>query len=156
MLNKNGNYVEAEVINDILSFEKLTFDEYNDKLVRYQEDLCSFGIEMRSVIEQSRGVSIRSAEVKPYDLKAMNKLPPLFFSSVIIGYIYSDGQPLSVQAFYDENVTSYFTIIFPLVRVWTTAVRVKIKEIHYYDQPLKQFDLQMGKLMEKIKIHFHK
>ena len=142
-----------EVINKILAFEETTFSDYQDKLNVYQEAMHELGVEIRSNIVRNRAFGSYSGRVEPYDLKIENKLPGYYYGSIIEGLAYKDGRLISEQEHYgnEESVTSYFTLIFPLVGVWTTKSGNKIKEISYYETMFDTFDNQVIRLMREIK-----
>ena len=144
-----------EVINKILIFEEDAFSDYQNKLNEYQEAMHELGIEIRSNIVRNRAFRSHGGRVVLYDLKVENKLPGYYYGSRIEGSVYKDGRILSKQEFYgnEELTTSYFVLIFPLVRVWTTKSGKKIKEISFSETMFNTFDDQVLRLLQEIKEH---
>jgi len=145
---RNNN--ESITINKTIDFEETVFLEYGNAILKYHDDMQQLGIEMLGSIWRTKCLFGPS---KPYDLKVEKRFPNRFYHSQIRCLAHKDGHPLAKQEDYDKNTISFFPLIFPLVSVWKPLFQGKIKEILYYEKPLKHFDRDMSSLLDRIKIH---
>lgn len=140
---KHNNSEEIEIIKKILAFEEQALLECKSKLLKYQDTSTKLGIEIEAKLLQERG--LYGARVEHYDISEKQRLPR-FYSSKIVCYTHKDGCLLRKQEDYYKRVTSFFVMIFPLVRAWK-------KDVEFTDNPLGSLDKQASGLFDRISKH---